>query len=125
MREIKIKDKNGTLYKTKGRLATGVYSTVEHKEIYEGDILEVTEVMTDGNRWLDEKRAEWPNGDFSISSIETYVSDVKYESGEFILSSEESDYYDSPLAIYSTESTELQPMYKTRILGSIDKNPEL
>lgn len=117
VREIKVKAANGNVYKIKGRLASGVYDTETNKEVYEGDILEITEInIPIGN----EVRNKSVTGYKSI----TYITDVKYEDGALVVKSGEDD-YDNYLANFHGDPSKTYPFYVLKIIGNVYENPEI
>ena len=117
MREVKVKDRRGLVYKMEGRLATGVKDTRNNKEIYEGDILNVLEVLIPINE-------EIRSADVIGYEKRDYITPVIYDEGTFVLKSGGED-YDTFLIAWASDNSVTYPYFETEVIGNIYRNPEL
>lgn len=72
-------------------------------EIYEGDLLKVVLLHSNGKMY-------------------EYITDVRFEDGSFVIRGEESKRYDTYLAAYINPTS---PLVELEVIGNIHDNPEL
>jgi len=94
--------------------------------IFEGDILKVGEFRNSGMELSLEERDLFDIDDLKSELRKEYITDVVWESAEFVIKTESSlDYYDCAACVLDGNQKHSQPIFDAVVIGDIHSNKQL